>query len=718
MSKGLDELGGAHVYDSAADARDALDRLFRTFFDRSLAYMDAGTDTGESPAPGLAAAVTPGLGKTSTMLRLLAEVAPAVLREGHIAVYVPTHDLADRAHAEFTRRAPWVPAQVIRGRDAAHPVTGVRMCERPEVARRVAPIVPSVTQAICEGRPGRRAPCAVACPYLEQRPAQHSVLFLAHAYLAAAPPIVGPVVLQVIDEKAWPSLIARRDVTVEDWLRPPAAGLAPDLAARHDRLRFDVLDALQRGEPLVDRLRAAGLDREVLETLAAHEFETAPQLSLRPDMPRDVTRAAVEAFDVGLWSARTGRGRILRYLAGRVGSDRADRLTLAVHAGPTGRRDVLRLHKVRELSDIPTLFLDADADPRIVDALRPGTAYRSITVAPKATVVQAVDRTLSNAWLLDARKGAERREKVRAVVRREVARAGGGQVLLVATKEVLRALHADADGAAPQSDDALMQRLLGAHPRWFGPRLQGVNDYEGFDTVVLVGRLQPPVSEVETCARCLFGDGETPLTTLDAPVLWPRCAHRLFKDGARAVAEVRDHPDPRTSAVLRQFRECASLQAIARLRLVAPRKPKRVVLLGGLALPGLAIDHATTLDAIASGLETEPDVAGFRRLAQALGDGPRPAVRGLRLSVAGLAADLPAAFPTKAAAHAFRRGRPTDEVSRLIGRIAAARGWPKTDVTLTTDNGGRPIPAVVFAGEADARDAAVLWPELAPQSRV
>jgi len=108
MSTRMDDLGGEHFYRSAVDARAALEELFRTFFDRSLAHMDAETDTRDSPAPGLAAAVTPGLGKTSTVLRLLAEVAPAFLREGHVAVYVPTHDLADRAFADFARRAPEV----------------------------------------------------------------------------------------------------------------------------------------------------------------------------------------------------------------------------------------------------------------------------------------------------------------------------------------------------------------------------------------------------------------------------------------------------------------------------------------------------------------------------------------------------------------------------------------------------------------------------------
>ena len=586
-------------FTDVAKARAELSRLLRDFLDTSLAWRarEGGV------APALAAAVTPGLGKTSTMLRLLADVAPAFLREGHVAVYVPTLDLADRAYADFSRLAPGVPARVLRGRDSTHPSTGVRMCERPEIARRIAPVVRSVTQTICEPAEGRRAPCAIACPYLDQRPDEPCVLFLAHSYLTTKLPVAGSVVLRIVDEKVWPALIRVRDVTLEDWLQPPAPGLSATLEALHEEARFGAVRALQAGGALHDILRAEGLTEDILGSLRAHEYESAPTLDLRPDMPRDVTKSRVEAFDFGLWASRSGRAQVFEYLAESIRAGRSERLSLSARPSGDGTRQVLRLHTMDQLSDdIPTLFLDADADPAILEQIRPGTRHVRVTVAPKATVVQAVDRTLSNAWLLDDRRGAERQDLVLDIVRREVARAGGGKVLLVATTAVLRALHLRATGTEPQSIEALLAPILGANPRWFGPRLQGVNDYEDFDTIVVVGRLQPPTGEVEKCARCLFGEAEPPLEFVDGSAFPQQQVRRVMTDGSRGVVKISDHPDGRISAVLRQFRECASLQAIARLRLVAPRKPKRVVVLGSLVLPGLAVDHATTLEALAEGL--------------------------------------------------------------------------------------------------------------------
>ena len=520
------------VYKHAEDARADLTRLLRSFFESSQAHVAGGGRV----APALAAAVTPGLGKTGTTLRLLAEFAPAFLSEGHVAVYVPTLDLADRAYADFVCLAPDVPARVLRGRDAGHPLTGVRMCERPEIARRIAPVVPSITGAICERARGRRAPCAVACPYLEQRPDTHSVLFLAHSYLTAKPPVGGPVVLQIVDEKVWPALIGVREVTVEDWLLPPAAGLDSGLEQHYRQARYRAVEALQTRECPIAALRSAGLTAAVLGALAAHEFETAPSLDLRPDMPRETTRQAVEKFDFNLWALRTGRGQILRYLARALDTAASARLTLATRHGSDARRQVLRLHKLHKLDpDIPTLFLDADADPAILEQIRPGTRHVRVTVAPKATVVQAVDRTLSNAWLLDKSRGKDRMDSVLRIVRREVEGASPGRVLLVATKDVLHALHVQATGIAPRSPEDLLEPLLGAHPRWFGPRLQGVNDYEDFDTVLLVGRLQPPVEEVERCARCVFGDADSPLSPIERPIFPQRSARRVLKSYGRKL---------------------------------------------------------------------------------------------------------------------------------------------------------------------------------------
>ena len=70
-------------------------------------------------------------------------------------------------------------------------------------------------------------------------------------------------------------------------------------------------------------------------------------------------------------------------------------------------------------------------------------------------------------------------------------------MLLVTTLAVLERLHRDVDPASQVArPEDLMRPLLGAEPPWYDPRLQGVNTYRDFETVILVGRLEPPVPAI------------------------------------------------------------------------------------------------------------------------------------------------------------------------------------------------------------------------------
>jgi hypothetical protein len=240
----------------------------------------------------------------------------------------------------------------------------------------------------------------------------------------------------------------------------------------------------------------------------------------------------------------------------------------------------------------------------------------------------------------------------------------------------------------------------------------GLNAFEAYSTVVLVGRLQPPVGSVEDTARCIFGDDGGGLRGLDGASFVTAETLREMQDGALVTARVQDHPDRRVRRILHQLREAQSLQAVARLRLTAPDRPKRVVVLGNLPLPGLPVSRLTTLAALAAGLEDEPDVPGHQRLSAALGEGERPEVAGLRLSAHGLKADAPRAFPTIGAARRFRRERDADAVRALLHRLATRRDWPVTFLLLDAPGGGRPVPAVVLARKSAALAVAQrLWPE-------
>ncbi|MFT7135269.1 MAG: hypothetical protein ACI80I_001264 [Akkermansiaceae bacterium] len=246
--------------------------------------------------------------------------------------------------------------------------------------------------------------------------------------------------------------------------------------------------------------------------------------------------------------------------------------------------------------------------------------------------------------------------------------------------------------------------------------MQGVNDFEDYKTIIIVGRLQPPPIEIEAKARCLFGDNDQPFETSAGGGLLAGQSNILMQNGERIPASKQTHSDSRVQALLEQTRELGSLQAIARLRLVAPQIPKRVVVLGSTPLPRFPVSTLTSFATVTAGLDNEADPAGYKRMEDALLTHGRRPVRGVRVSAAGLFSDLPRDFDSLSAAKGFRRGRDTPALCALIQRISAANGWVVTILELTADNGGCRLPACVFGPPSQAVQLArSLWPDLTAQ---
>lgn len=698
------------------EARMEIRQTISEFLDEALISRSAP----DQPQPALALAVSPGLGKTTAALRLLSERGHELLNHGHVLFYAPTLDLAEQAAAEFASHGSGLPYRILRGRDAKDPAGGT-MCARSEFVKEISPLVHSVTGAVCKARKPdgeiAYAACAARCAYLRQFwIPEHSILFLPHAYLASPLAVPGNVSLRIIDEKIWPALTFTSGIHVDDWLSepPPALGTQDRKAFR--TIQATVLDALLRNRPIIATLKTGGIDRNMMGRLARHQADQTPALRLRPWENRDAQSERARGFDRAGHRVAKRRARILAHLEAKFDRCDTERLSLRKDDdGGTGRL-MIRLHShVGIPDDSATLFLDADVNPAILERLRPAARVVSIVSRPQAEILQTTDSTLANSALLHPDTGTRKRAMILDVIRAETARAAGRGVLVVATKPVLRALHRDAASpGAAGTDPELLQPLLGATPRWFGPRLLGVNDYKTFATVILIGRLQVPVPAVEDTMRGLFGDEAGFLEFARDGRFQAGHGVRLMQDSGVQPARLWTHPDPRGAAILAQTRECASLQAIARLRLIAPDGQKRVVILGNMPLPGLPVSRTTTLAALADGLDAEPDVSGYRRLTAALGQDRDPAVPGVRLSPAGLHQDLPGGFRTPDSAKEFRRGRDTDAMVALMQRIARANGWPVTVLRLRRPGaGGNPVPAVVFAD----KDQAVLrvrhlWPDL------
>jgi hypothetical protein len=122
-----------------------------------------------------------------------------------------------------------------------------------------------------------------------------------------------------------------------------------------------------------------------------------------------VQRKAIANFDLTGQRVARVRARVWQAISGSWDRPGSECLTLDESSTAEGVRQSIRVDRRNPTNGtIPTILIDADADPLIVEAMRPGARFVSLSVAPRAEIVQVTDRTFSNAPLL-SRPGAENR---------------------------------------------------------------------------------------------------------------------------------------------------------------------------------------------------------------------------------------------------------------------------------------------------------------------
>jgi hypothetical protein len=705
----------------------------RAAVEAALRKFGVGLAAEDEEARAIALRVTVGVGKSAAVRSLLAETAHWILPRGHILVYVPTHVLAEEAEAAFRALNTGFPSMVLRGRHATDPDTGGPMCQKSDLAQVAAKVSPwGVTGLLCQAQdppdiwPMRRGSCREGCAWFEQLPGEEKrIIFLPHAYLSSAVPggIAQDVALRIIDEKFLSSILHTQTLYVDEWLqRCSCASVvqAGTQVCRHEARRL-VHQALLHGKPIIRALADAGLGSTALKAFEGMEKAEMPQLEVTPWMMPVVQRRLIQDFDIQAFFRARARARLWSMLQEDWATGISERISLDEEpcmGGPP--RSVIRMHSCGTIPwDAPLILLDADADPTLVETLVPGSEFVSINVSANADVIQIEDQTFSNAALLSRPNSAERRREILDLVVREVAAAKQG-VLLVATKEVLRQLHLDEDpDGEMKGDNDLLRPLYGAHARWFGPGMQGVNRYEAFDTAIVLGRLQPPIEAIEGQMRAVFGNCAEQLALIPADDRtrgWYRevDASYLMSDGTTRPAKVRTHPDPRGAALLAQSREAYTIQAIGRIRAVNALVPKRILILCNMPLPGFLIDSLVLWQELVTGLSRLELGTKARNLESALYPyGRSMPVSGLRLSGEGIRADAPEVFKNASSGAEWRRDLPIATIFDLIRTIARRRGGRPLFITLKRPGGGKRTPAVLFDPPADLAAAATrLWPGL------
>jgi hypothetical protein len=144
---------------------------------------------------------------------------------------------------------------------------------------------------------------------------------------------------------------------------------------------------------------------------------------------------------------------------------------------------------------VPIIFIDADLSPEILKLFRPNVRVLDIPAKRLATVYQVTDITNSKSSLLDK----ENRRRALSVVSFIKHMATTGKTLVVTIKDFRIALTGETDDKKlPKCAD-----YHGANLAHFGS-LRGLNAFEEYDNVVIIGRMEPPVNALERQANGLW----------------------------------------------------------------------------------------------------------------------------------------------------------------------------------------------------------------------
>lgn len=514
----------------------------------------------------------PGIGKTTATIHRMAQ-----MKQGSGEFYPPTHALAEEIERLFHQANPLINVRVVRGRSRVGP-HGQPMCARYHAAEEVARSGVDVYTAICEREVGQRVErCShyARCPYIQQFAGDAEVTIYPHAYLSKnrmkiEPPIPDRV---VIDESFWQSCIEIVRVPVgllyAPLLKEPRMAAAAKICAA-------VYDALMRGAPLFEFLRNAGIYRsEIWE--ARNRLRSAAGTP-KPCMDDQQLFAATRALHDQSLIRRLIDCLWREIHADRPGShaivlDRA-KSEVAVHM----LSDIRRFDDPDGIKNVPVLLIDGSADERIIRRFMRVDSFKVLPNARNARVTQCTSTRCSTASLDAARSSSE---DARKVARKRMEQLTSFIERLATEHERILVVGPTAiTGNASTGKEALLRVPANVDLAHFGA-IRGIDRWKHHDAIVIIGRNEPPISEVENLARAVWSTHPEPL---NCGVEWAT-EERGYRTTGRALGvDVVRHPDDRVQAVLEQIREAESVQAVDRLRLVHNIQAKDVYLLSNIPL--------------------------------------------------------------------------------------------------------------------------------------
>lgn len=685
------------------------------------------------PRPRTALVATAGLGKSTSFLEVLADLAGDFDADPPNRLWYVTATFALARELAEKARAARLSAIAIRGRTYTSGPDDPPLCARSEVVKAItAAGVTNIRSNLCEkdkdpeeGANGDSVTLKCIhfdnCPYWQQFEPAH-IYFLTHEYLFLRPTdkLLRPDYV-VIDELPLTAFFVERHCAPEAIINT-AHDVEPIVRA--------AIDDFRRAVDPRERLRRAGIGAAALR-------EMAQAIQKRPEY--DVSAAVWPHFADEVILRHLNRrkvpwaARFLDAIAEEMdfGRDRVAgvryRRRVADDDGSTREWfEFQRPAMIKVKHSVPMLMLDGTANPTLVDEFftdhekhrgdnemtpdelnwRRTVGFVEINARRSAHITQITNFSASKRNLLrrvDADGFATNADKYMPIIFKRLPR--DESILFVTYKTV---------------EDYILgsERLRALVPTnvqlaHFGA-IRGRDVWKHVGGVVVLGRNLPPADDVERIALALRAGRDVPLPLVD--VGFERTAVRWHaKDGRGAVTHDWRHPDPLVEAIRWSICDAETMQAADRARLVWPDGPKFVLLFNN--TPTIAADELIPFERWL-GLSPDP-LARFGELVRRENGVARLSTKRLaaahpdlfatervvKRSADRITANPPAEVPTGIAM------APTVPVQVMVSKV---RGEPGPAVPTLTTLPGR-LTAVKISRDAGA-DAWVEEPKPSPEN--
>jgi hypothetical protein len=513
-----------------------------------------------------------GLGKTRLYVAQVAGNVGVCVSE----VYGPTLTLAHEWRDNIKKLVPAAKVQLIYGR--TYEISpGVSMCSRQSMADAVSKAGLPVYQNLCSrsqgpGQPPDQCPHYQKCAYIDQfRPAD--VYIYTHAHLRLER---GPL------EQWWP-----REVIIDEAFAlgmyerieiPLALLTGPQVPAAARTLCQDVASGLMSGSSLAHRLRGATGPRGELNAAINALAATAPlSPNQAPQQQRQVLARHVDFKPVQLLLRQLSTEAACRTVIQSAVFD-ASKNTIVLHY----RYPITRFDSTSAAPPNITV-LDASADATILGRFFSIGPFLQLHATRRARVIQCSSARGSTTSFVASRNKDAGSRKAAATRLTDVKHL----VSKLVTKDKRRVLvvgPSTITGNPAKGTPPLLKltKRVSTHVELAHfNAVRGIDSWKDLDAVVIIGRNEPPVEAVEGIASAMFFDDPKALHLTGA---WTTAMRGYLLANGNAGVDTIVHADARVQAVHEQIRECESVQAIDRLRLVWCQQEKLVYVLSNIPL--------------------------------------------------------------------------------------------------------------------------------------